>query len=70
MLSAKRDKQAAKRFFRKALKATHNSSHRIINVDKNERLPPVLGVNYFWAWRQLEQMFKSFSEVAFASTYN
>jgi len=35
MLSAKRDKGAAKRFFRKALKAAHNSSPRVINVDKN-----------------------------------
>ncbi|AFY91202.1 hypothetical protein Chro_5864 (plasmid) [Chroococcidiopsis thermalis PCC 7203] len=30
----------------------------------------LLGVNYFWAWRQLEQMFKSLSEAAFTSTYN
>lgn len=39
MLSAKRDKQAAKRFFRKALKTDHNSSLRVINVDKNVAYP-------------------------------
>lgn len=42
MLSAKRDKQAAKRFFRKALKAAHNSSPRVINVDKNAAYPPAV----------------------------
>jgi len=42
MLSAKRDKQAAKRFFRKALKATHNSFSRVINVDKNAAYPPAV----------------------------
>jgi len=42
ILSAKRDKQAAKRFFRKALKATHNSSPRVINVDKNAAYPPAV----------------------------
>lgn len=42
MLSAKRDKQAAKRFFRKALKAVHNSSPRVINVDKNAAYPPAV----------------------------
>ena len=40
MLSAKRDRRAAKRFFRKALKATHNQSPRVINVDKNAAYPP------------------------------
>jgi transposase-like protein len=39
MVSAKRDKQAAKRFFRKALKTNHNKSPRIINVDKNAAYP-------------------------------
>jgi len=43
MLSAKRDKQAAKRFFRKALKAIHNSSPRVINVDKNAAYPTAIG---------------------------
>ncbi len=34
MLSAKRDTKAAKRFFRKMLKAPSHSSPRVINVDK------------------------------------
>jgi transposase-like protein len=42
LLSAKRDKQAAKRFFRKALKPTHNSSPRVINVDKNAAYPKAI----------------------------
>jgi transposase-like protein len=42
MLSAKRDKQAAKCFFQKALKATRNSSPRVINVDKNATYPPAV----------------------------
>lgn len=32
MLSAKRDARAAERFFRKALKSTHNQEPRVINV--------------------------------------
>ena len=39
MLSAKRDKRAAKRFFGKALKATHSQLPRVINVDKNAAYP-------------------------------
>lgn len=39
MLSAKRAKSAAKRFFRKALKATHTQPPRVINVDKNAADP-------------------------------
>jgi transposase-like protein len=39
MLSAKRDAPAAERFFRKALKASHNQSPRVINVDKNAAYP-------------------------------
>ena len=42
MLSAKRNAQAAKRFFRKALKAVHNQSPRVINVDKNAAYPPAI----------------------------
>jgi transposase-like protein len=42
MLSAKRDALAAERFFRKALKAEHNSSPRVINVDKNAAYPPAI----------------------------
>jgi transposase-like protein len=42
MLSAKRDARAAERFFRKALKAYHNQSPRVINVDKNAAYPPAI----------------------------
>jgi transposase-like protein len=42
MLSAKRDARAAKRFFRKMLKAASNSSPRVINVDKNPAYPPAV----------------------------
>ena len=43
MLSAKRDKKAAKRFFRKVLKGKHNQNPRVINVDKNAAYPPAIG---------------------------
>ena len=39
MLSAKRDAHGAERFFCKALKAAHNQSPRVINVDKNAAYP-------------------------------
>lgn len=42
MLSAKRDKRAAKRFFQKALKANHTCSPRVINVDKNAAYPKAI----------------------------
>jgi transposase, IS6 family len=42
MLSAKRDARAAKRFFRKMLKATSHASPRVINVDKNPAYPPAV----------------------------
>jgi IS6 family transposase len=42
MLSAKRDKKAAKRFFRKMLKAPKHPSPRVINVDKNQAYPPAV----------------------------
>ena len=42
MLRAKRDSRAAKRFFRKALRATHNQSPRVIDVDKNAAYPPAI----------------------------
>jgi transposase, IS6 family len=42
MLSAKRDARAAKRFFRKMLKAASRSSPRVINVDKNPAYPPAV----------------------------
>jgi IS6 family transposase len=42
MLSAKRDARAAKRFFRKMLKAASHSSPRVINVDQNRSYPPAV----------------------------
>lgn len=42
MLSAKRDKPAAKRFFRKALKVTYTQEPRVINVDKNAAYPSAI----------------------------
>jgi transposase-like protein len=35
MLSAKRDRKTAKRFFKKALGSKHNQTPRVITVDKN-----------------------------------
>ena len=42
LLTAKRDAKAAKRFLRKALKASHNSTPRVINVDKNPAYPKAM----------------------------
>ena len=42
VLNAKRDRRAAKRFFGKALKATHNQSPPVINVDKNAAYPSAI----------------------------
>jgi len=42
MLSAKRDTKAAKRFFRKMLKASQHQSPRVINVDRNNAYPPAV----------------------------
>ncbi len=39
MLNARRNKKAAKRFFKKVLKAKHNKQPRVINVDKNAAYP-------------------------------
>ena len=39
MLSAKRDKNAASRFFIKVLKSKHNRQPRVINVDQNPTYP-------------------------------
>jgi transposase-like protein len=44
MLNAKRDGQAAARFFRKVLKAQHTQTLRVVNVDKNAAYPIALGV--------------------------
>lgn len=42
LLTAKRDAKAAKRFFRKMLKAIHNSTPRVITVDKNPAYPKAI----------------------------
>ena len=42
MFSAKRDKKAAKRFFKKAIRSTHNQNPRVITVDKNPSYPPAI----------------------------
>jgi transposase-like protein len=42
MLSAKRNAKAAKRFFKKVLKADHTQTPRVINVDKNAAYPPAV----------------------------
>ena len=42
LLTAKRDALAAKRFFRKTLKAVHTSTPRVITVDKNPAYPKAI----------------------------
>ncbi len=42
MLSAKRDKKAVKRFFKKVLGSKHNQKPRVITVDKNPSYPPAI----------------------------
>jgi IS6 family transposase len=42
MLSARRDTKAAKRFFRKMLKAPKHQSARVINVDRYKAYPPAV----------------------------
>ncbi len=42
MLSAKRNRKAAKRFFKKALSSNHNQIPRVITVDKNPAYPPAV----------------------------
>lgn len=42
MFSAKRDRQAAKIFLMKVLKARHNKQPRVINVDQNPAYPPAI----------------------------
>ncbi len=42
LLTARRDTEAAKRFFIKALKKNHNQDPRVINVDKNPSYPPAI----------------------------
>jgi len=42
LLTAKRDARAAKRFFYKTLKATHNQQPRVVTVDKNPAYPKAI----------------------------
>ena len=42
MLSAKRNRKAAKSFFKKALSSNHNQIPRIITVDKNPAYLPAI----------------------------
>jgi transposase, IS6 family len=42
MLSAKRNRKAAKRFFKKALSSNHNQIPRVITIDKNPAYPPAI----------------------------
>ena len=42
MLSAKRSRNAAKRFFKKALSSNHNQIPRVITVDKNQVYPSAI----------------------------
>jgi transposase-like protein len=42
MLSAKRNRKAAKRFFKKALGSNHNQMPRTITVDKNPSYPSAI----------------------------
>src|SRR5204862_5822909 len=42
LLTAKRDKEAAKRFLRKAMENSHHSTPRVLNVDKNPAYTPAI----------------------------
>jgi len=42
MLNTKRNRKAAKRFFKKALSSNHNKIPRVITVDKNPAYPPAI----------------------------
>ena len=42
MLTAKRDTEAAKRFFRKVFAAQENPTPRVVNVDKNRAYPAAI----------------------------
>jgi len=43
MLSAKRNRKAATRFFKKALSSNHNQIPKVITVYKNPAYPPAIG---------------------------
>ena len=42
MLSSNRDREAAKRFFKKALSFNHNQTPKVITVDKNPAYIPAV----------------------------
>ena len=42
MLSAKRDRKAAKRFFKEALNSHHNQIPKTLTIDKNPAYPPAI----------------------------
>jgi len=42
MLSSKRNRKAANRFFKKALSSNHNQIPRVVTVDKNPAYPPAI----------------------------
>jgi len=42
LLCARRNRKAAKCFFRKALRSPHTQSPRVISVDKNAAYPPLI----------------------------
>jgi IS6 family transposase len=42
MLSARRNREAAKRFFKKVLKTKHSQQPRVINTDKDKAYPPAV----------------------------
>jgi transposase-like protein len=59
LLSAKRDAEAAKRFFRKALGQPHTADPRTITVDKNPAYPPAISEmkedGELWRFSRLRQ---------------
>ena len=59
LLSAKRDAEAAKRFFRKALGQPHTANPRTITVDKNPAYPPAVAElkndGELWRFSRLRQ---------------
>lgn len=56
LLTARRDSKAAKRFFRKMLKASHTQIPRVITVDKNAAYPKA--INQLKADKELPQKVK------------
>ena len=60
LLSAKRDAEAAKRFFRKALAQPHTVNPRTITVDKNAAYPKAVAEvkkdGELWRWSRLRQV--------------